>query len=61
MTGGVHAPFSSSTKTSQYIETAALARGGEATKELYYSRKSSFMDDREMSAVYAAYSKEVVS
>ena len=61
MTGGVHAPFSSNVSTTQYIEAAALARGGEATKELYYSRKSSFMDDREMSAVYAAYSKEVIS
>lgn len=61
ITRGVQAPFSTSNKTSQYIEAAALARGGEATKELYYSRKSSFMDDREMSAVYAAYSKEVIS
>lgn len=61
ITGGVHSPFSSSAKTSQYIETAALARGGEATKELYHIRQSSFMDDLEMSAVYAAYSKEVVS
>lgn len=61
MTGGVHTPFSSSAKTSQYIEAAALARGGEATKELYHIRQSYFMDDSEMSAVYTAYSKEVVS
>lgn len=61
ITGGVQAPFSSHGKTSQYIEAAALARGGEATKELYYTRMSAFEDDKEMTAVYTAYSKEVIS
>ena len=61
ITGGVNAPFSSNSKTNDLITTAALARGGEATKELYYATMDSFTDDPEMSAVYAAYSKEVIS
>ena len=60
-TNGVSAPFSTSSKTSQLVEAAALARGGEATKKMYYATMSSFKDDSEMSAVYAAYSKEVIS
>lgn len=60
-TNGVSAPFSTSSKTSQLVEAAALARGGEATKAMYYATMDSFKDDSEMSAVYAAYSKEVIS
>ena len=60
-TNGVSAPFSTSSKTSQLVEAAALARGGEATKAIYYATMDSFKDDSEMSAVYAAYSKEVIS
>ena len=60
-TNGVSAPFSTSSKTSQLVEAAALARGGEATKSLYYTTMDSFKDDAEMTAVYAAYSKEVIS
>ena len=60
-TNGVSAPFSTSSKTSQLVEAAALARGGEATKKMYYATMDSFKDDSEMSAVYAAYSKEVIS
>lgn len=60
-TNGVSAPFSTSSKTSQLVEAAALARGGEATKKMYYATMGSFKDDSEMSAVYAAYSKEVIS
>lgn len=61
MTNGVSAPFSTSSKTSQLVEAAALARGGEATKAMYYTTMDSFKGDSEMSAVYAAYSKEVIS
>lgn len=61
ITNGVSAPFSTSSKTSQLIEAAALARGGEATKKMYYATMDSFKDDSEMSAVYTAYSKEVIS
>lgn len=61
MTNGVSAPFSTSSKTSQLVEAAALARGGEATKAMYYATMDSLRDDVEMSAVYAAYSKEVIS
>lgn len=60
-TNGVSAPFSTSSKTSQLVEAATLARGGEATKAMYYATMDSFKDDSEMSAVYAAYSKEVIS
>lgn len=61
ITNGVSAPFSTSSKTSNLVEAAALARGGEATKAIYYATMDSFKDDSEMSAVYAAYSKEVIS
>lgn len=61
ITNGVSAPFSTSSKTSHLVEAAALARGGSKTKEAYKATMSSFIDDAEMSAVYAAYSKEVVS
>ena len=61
ITNGISAPFSTSSKTSQLVEAAALARGGEATKAIYYATMDSFKDDSEMSAVYAAYSKEVIS
>lgn len=61
ITNGVSAPFSTSSKTSNLVEAAALARGGEATKSLYYATMGSFKDDAEMTAVYTAYSKEVIS
>lgn len=61
MTNGISAPFSTSSKTSQLVEAAALARGGETTKATYYATMNSFKDDAEMTAVYAAYSKEVIS
>lgn len=61
-TNGVSAPFSTSSKTSQLVEAAALARGGEKTRGLYETTMDSFeaSDDTEMTAVYAAYSKEVI-
>ena len=61
ITNGVSAPFSTSSKTSYLVEAAALARGGSKTKDAYEATMSIFVDDAEMSAVYAAYSKEVVS
>lgn len=59
---GVSAPFSTSSKTSQLVEAAALARGGEKTRGLYETTMDSFeaSGDTEMTAVYAAYSKEVI-
>lgn len=62
MTNGVSVPFSSSNKTSQVIEAAAYARGGEATLGLYKATMDSVeaSGDKEMGAVYAAYSEEVV-
>lgn len=61
-TNGVSAPFSTSSKTSQLIEAVALARGGEKTRGLYETTMDSFeaSGDTEMTAVYAAYSKEVI-
>ena len=61
ITNGVSAPFSTSSKTSDLVEAAALARGGSRTKEAYKTTMDIFVNDAEMSAVYAAYSKEVVS
>lgn len=62
-TNGVSAPFSTSSKTSQLVEAAALARGGEKTRGLYKATMDSFeaSGDTEMTAVYVAYSKEVIS
>lgn len=61
ITGGICAPFRSDSKTSNLVEAAALARGGEATKAVYYTTMDSFKDDSEMYAVYTAYEKEVIS
>lgn len=63
ITNGVSAPFSTSSKTSQLVEAAALARGGEKTRGLYKITMDSFKEsgDAEMTAVYTAYSKEVIS
>lgn len=62
ITNGVSAPFSTSSKTSQLVEAAALARGGEKTKGLYKAAMCNFnaSGDAEMTAVYTAYSKEVI-
>lgn len=63
ITNGVSAPFSTSSKTSQLVEAAALARGGEKTRGIYTVTMDSFKasGDAEMTAVYEAYSKEVIS
>ena len=62
ITNGVSAPFSTSSKTSQLVEAAALARGGEYTKDLYKATMNNYLKrgDSEMTAVYTAYSKEVI-
>ena len=62
-TNGVSAPFITSSKTSQLVEAAALARGGEKTRGIYTATMDSFKasGDAEMTAVYAAYSKEVIA
>lgn len=60
MTNGVSVPFKNSGKTSQVIEAAALSRGGERTRGLYKATMDSVKDDAELSAVYTAYSKEVI-
>lgn len=62
ITKGVSVPFSTSSKTSQLVEAAALARGGEKTRGLYKTTMDSFeaSGDIEMTAVYAAYSKEII-
>ena len=62
-TNGVNAPFSTSSKTSQLVEAAALARGGKRTRCLYKATMDSFVasGDAEMTAVYTAYKKEVIS
>lgn len=62
-TNGVSAPFSTSSKTSQLVEAAALARGGEKTRGLYKVTMDSVVasGDAEMTAVYTAYKKEVIS
>lgn len=63
MTNGISTPFKSSSKTSQLVEAAVLARGGEKTRVLYKATMDSFeaSGDTEMTAVYEAYSKEVIS
>ena len=62
ITNGVSAPFSTSSKTSQLVEAAALARGGECTKDLYKATMNNYLKsgDSEMTAVYTAYSKEII-
>lgn len=62
ITNGINLPFKTDSKTSQVIEAASYARGGEATKELFKATMDSALTsgDTEISAVYAAYSKELV-
>lgn len=60
ITNGISVPFKNSRKTSQVVEAAALSRGGTRTKALYRATMDSFKEDEEMTAVYNAYSKEVI-
>ena len=62
ITNGINLPFKTDSKTSQVIEAASYARGGEATKELFKATMDNALTsgDTEISAVYTAYSKELV-
>lgn len=62
MTNGINLPFKTDSKTSQVIEAASYARGGESTKGLFKATMDSAITsgDTELSAVYTAYSKELI-
>lgn len=62
ITNGINLPFKTDSKTSQVIEAASYARGGESTKELFKTTMDSALasGDTEISAVYTAYSKELI-
>ena len=62
ITNGVNLPFKTDSKTSQVIEAASYARGGESTRELFKATMDSAITsgDTELSAVYTAYSKELI-
>ena len=62
MTNGINLPFKTDSKTSQVIEAASYARGGESTRELFKATMDSVITsgDTELSAVYTAYSKELI-
>lgn len=60
MTNGISLSFNNSTKTAQVIEASALSRGGSATRAIFEKEMSLRADDAEMSAVYSAYSKEII-
>ena len=62
ITNGINLPFKTDSKTSQVIEAASYARGGESTRELFKATMDSALasGDTEISAVYTAYSKELI-
>lgn len=62
ITNGINLPFKTDSKTSQVIEAASYARGGESTRGLFKATMDSALasGDTEISAVYTAYSKELV-
>lgn len=62
MTNGINLPFKTDSKTSQVIKAASYARGGESTRGLFKTALNSALasGDKEISAVYTAYSKELV-
>ena len=62
MTNGINVPFKSSNKTSAMIEAASYARGGSATLDMFTTSccMAKASGDAELTAVYAAYSKELV-
>ena len=63
ITNGINVPFKSSNKTSSLIEAASYARGGSATLDMFRSCSLAAAEagDAEISAVYTAYSKELVT
>lgn len=62
ITNGINLPFKTDSKTSQVIEAASYARGGESTRGLFKATMDSAITsgDTELSAVYTAYSKELI-
>lgn len=60
MTNGVHAPFKTDTKTNDLIRAAAYSRGGTATMDSFRSCAKAVVNDKELAATYAAYSKELI-
>lgn len=63
MTNGIAVPFKSSNKTSSMIEAASYARGGSATRAMFTTSclAAEANGDTELTAVYHAYSKELVT
>lgn len=61
ITGGINAPFKTSSNTSQVIEASVYSKV-KATKEVFKATMDSVMasDDSEMKAVYSAFSKEIL-
>ena len=62
MTNGISVPFKTSAKTSKLIEAASYARGGSATMDAFTTCYACAVDsgDAELTAVYNAYSKELI-
>lgn len=62
ITDGIHAPFSSSNKTSQLVEAAAYSRGGDVTKEVFCKSMlhAEASGDIEMERTYNAFSKKIL-
>lgn len=60
LTNGVHAPFKTDTKTNDLIRAAAYSRGGTATMDSFRSCAKAVVNDKELAATYAAYSKELI-
>lgn len=61
ITNGVYAPFSSSNKTIEIVETASYSRGGKVTLEAFECKMSSYVasGDTELTAMANAYSKKL--
>lgn len=61
ITGGIHAPFQTSDKTSEVVKAAAYSRGGDYTKTLFAATMDNAISsgDTELAAVYSAYSKKL--
>ena len=60
LTNGVCVPFKTAGNSSEMVRATALARGGAATMDAFNVAMDS-CTDKEMRAVYAAYSKEVIN
>lgn len=62
ITDGIHAPFSSFSKTPQLVEAAAYSRGGDITKQIFLEEMVSAngSGDSEMINTYMAYSKKIM-